>query len=78
MERYFGSGVKYSTDIKISKYPFTFSINDKNLGNIKYNEETASFDMTLEKEEYKEEDTIINPYVGELVEAYSHIVYLYL
>ena len=71
MERYFGSGVKYSTDIKINKYPFTFSINDKNLGTITYNDETSSFDMILEKPEYEEEDTIISPYVGELVEAYK-------
>ena len=46
VERFFGKNVKYSIDSVIT-YPFTFSINDKNIGILKYNEETDTFDTTF-------------------------------
>lgn len=69
-ERFFGKNVKYSTDVVINNYPFSFSINNKNVGTLKYNSETASFD-TIFTEEEKEDNYLIEPYLGELVEAYK-------
>ena len=70
MEYFFGKGVKYSTDITI-KYPFTFSINDKNVGIMKYNDDTESFDTIFEKGTETKETNIVEPYIGKLVEAYK-------
>lgn len=71
MERFFGDNVKYSTDVEL-KYPFSFSINDKNVGIMKYNKATASFDTIFEEEKVDEiEETLIDPYLGKLVEAYK-------
>ncbi len=70
MEYFFGKNVKYSTDITI-KYPFSFSIDDKNVGTMKYDSETASFLTTFAKEEKVDETNIIDPYLGKLVEAYK-------
>lgn len=70
MEYFFGKDVKYSTDITI-KYPFSFSIDDKNVGTMKYDEKTASFLTTFAKEEVVDETNIIDPYLGKLVEAYK-------
>ena len=72
IERYFGKGTKYSTDVKIDKYPYTFSINDNNLGTMRYDETTDSFLTTFSKEENKN-DYIISPYLGELTEAYKEV-----
>ena len=62
--------LKYSTDITI-KYPFTFSINDKNVGIMKYNDDTESFDTIFEKGTETKETNIVEPYIGKLVEAYK-------
>ncbi|MBR5369830.1 MAG: hypothetical protein IK137_00840 [Bacilli bacterium] len=70
MEYFFGKGVKYSKDVNI-KYPFSFSINDKNVGIMKYNEETESFDTIFEKDTTVKETNIVEPYIGKLVEAYK-------
>jgi len=70
MEYFFGKGVKYSTDLTI-KYPFSFSINDKNVGIMTYNATTSSFDTVFVKEEKIEEEYIVEPYLGKLVEAYK-------
>ena len=70
MEYFFGKGIKYSTDVNI-KYPFTFSINDKNVGIMKYNSETDSFDTIFVKDEGIKEEYIVEPYLGKLVEAYK-------
>lgn len=70
MEYFFGKGVKYSTDLTI-KYPFSFSINDKNVGVMKYNSETASFDTIFIKDEDLKEEYVVEPYLGKLVEAYK-------
>ena len=69
VERFFGKNVKYSTDVTI-KYPFTFSINDKNIGSLKYNDDTATFDATF-TEKSEEEKYLVEPYMGKLVEAYK-------
>ena len=69
VERFFGKNVKYSTDVTI-KYPFTFSINDKNVGSLKYNDDTATFDATFTEKSEKEE-YLVEPYMGKLVEAYK-------
>ena len=69
VERYFGKNVKYSTDVVIS-YPFTFSINDKNIGVLKYNDDTSSFDTTFASKSEKKE-YLIEPYAGKLIEAYK-------
>lgn len=70
MEYFFGKGVKYSTDLTI-KYPFTFSVNEKNVGIMKYNAETSSFDTIFIKEDNVKEEYIVEPYLGKLVEAYK-------
>ncbi len=69
VERYFGKNVNYSTDVVIS-YPFTFSINDKNVGVLKYNDDTSSFDTTFASKS-EEKEYLIEPYVGKLTEAYK-------
>ena len=69
VERYFGKNVKYSTDLVIT-YPFSFSINGKSVGILKYNEETDSYD-TVFTEETKEDELLIEPYAGKLIEAYK-------
>jgi flagellar basal body-associated protein FliL len=69
MEYFFGKDVTYSKDLTI-KYPFSFSINDKNVGIMKYNKDTASFDTIFIKEDTREE-YVIAPYMGKLVEAYK-------
>lgn len=70
MEYFFGKGVKYSTDLTV-KYPFSFSINDKNVGIMTYNATTSSFDTVFIKEENAKEEYIVEPYLGKLVEAYK-------
>ena len=70
MEYFFGNNVRYSTDLTI-KYPFSFSIDDKNVGTMKYDEATASFLTTFTKEEQVDEKNIVDPYLGKLVEAYK-------
>ena len=70
MEYFFGKGVKYSTDITI-KYPFSFSINDKNVGIITYNKETSSYDTIFQMDNDTKEEYIVDPYMGKLVEAYK-------
>lgn len=70
MEYFFGKNVKYSTDLTI-KYPFSFSINDKNVGVMKYNTETSSFDTTFSKDTNTKEEYVVEPYIGKLVEAYK-------
>lgn len=70
MEYFFGKGVKYSTDLTV-KYPFSFSINDKNVGIMTYNTTTSSFDTVFVKEENAKEEYIVEPYLGKLVEAYK-------
>ena len=70
MEYFFGKGVKYSTNVNI-KYPFSFSINDKSLGIMKYNQATASFDTIFVKNETPKTEYIVAPYLGKLVEAYK-------
>ena len=70
MEYFFGKGVKYSTDITI-KYPFSFSINDKNVGIINYNKETSSYDTIFQMDNDTKEEYIVDPYMGKLVEAYK-------
>lgn len=70
MEYFFGKGVKYSTDVNI-KYPFSFSINDKNLGIMKYDEASASFNTIFVKDETPKNEYIVEPYLGKLVEAYK-------
>lgn len=70
MEYFFGKGVKYSTDIVV-QYPFSFSINDNNVGTLKYNAEEDTFETIFEKEETYEDNSIIDPYLGKLVEAYK-------
>lgn len=72
MEYYFGKNIKYSTDIAIT-YPFSFSIDGKNVGTMKYDEETSSYLMTLEKTPVVDEENIIDPYLGKLVEAYKDV-----
>lgn len=70
MEYFFGKGVKYDTDMTI-KYPFSFSINDKNVGIMKYNASTSSFDTVFVKDDMPKEEYIVEPYMGKLVEAYK-------
>ena len=70
MEYFFGKGVKYSTDITI-KYPFSFSINDKNVGIITYNKETSAYDTIFQMDNDTKEEYIVDPYMGKLVEAYK-------
>ena len=70
MEYFFGKGVKYSKDLTI-KYPFSFSINDKNVGVMKYNDDTSSFDTIFLKDDSVKETYIVEPYLGKLVEAYK-------
>lgn len=72
MEYFFGKDVKYSTDIVV-QYPFSFSIDDKNVGTMKYDSETDSFLTTFVKEEKVLEENIIDPYLGKLVEAYKEV-----
>ena len=70
MEYFFGKGVKYSTDLTI-KYPFSFSINDKNVGIMKYDDDTDSFNTIFEKDTSTPETYAVEPYMGKLVEAYK-------
>lgn len=70
MEYFFGQGVKYSTDV-VAQYPFSFSINGKNVGTLKYNEETDAFETIFEKEESYVNDYVVEPYMGKLVDAYK-------
>lgn len=70
MEYFFGKGVKYSTDLTI-KYPFSFSINDKNVGIMKFDETTGSFNTIFVKDDTPKEEYIVEPYLGKLVEAYK-------
>lgn len=71
IERYFGKGTDYSTDIKIDKYPYTFSINYKNMGTMRYDEDTDSFNTVFTKDERQLKEYLVEPYLGKLVEAYK-------
>lgn len=74
IERYFGKGTKYSTDINIDKYPFTFSINDKNLGTMRYDEESDSWLTVFTGDgDPEKKDALVNPYLGKVVEAYKEV-----
>ena len=72
MEYFFGKNIRYSTDITIV-YPFSFSIDDKNVGTIKYDEETGTYLATFAKAPVVDEKNIIDPYLGKLVEAYKEV-----
>ena len=71
MQLFFGPNVKYRNDIILS-YPFSFIINGKNVGEMKYSDAKGGFEtvFTELQEDTKQED-ITNDVVGELVKAYS-------
>ena len=70
MEYFFGKGVSYSTNLTI-KYPFSFSINNKNVGIMKFDETSASFNTIFVADDTPKEEYIVEPYLGKLVEAYK-------
>jgi len=69
MQRFFGDEVTYSTSSKIT-YPFSFRINNNNVGTLEYNISRDGFDTIFSS---LEEDIIdkspIKPYYTELVNA---------
>lgn len=69
MERFFGKNIKYSNDFVIT-HPFSFSINYQNIGIMKYNSDTASYDTIFDGASVDEE-FIVEPYIGKLMEAYK-------
>ena len=71
MKLFFGPNVKYNSDITIA-YPFTFRINGKNVGEMKYNDTKGGYETTFPtlQEDIKKED-ITNDVKGELVKAYK-------
>lgn len=71
MQRFFGGMVTYSNNIVIT-YPFSFKINDQNVGIMTYSEELDGFDTVFDGlEEAKAESNIIEPYYTELTGAYK-------
>lgn len=69
MQQFFGPQVTYSDSIELS-YPFTFTINSMNVGNIKYNPTRGGFDVVFTSfyDEEKEKPLVDDVY-GELVDA---------
>jgi len=69
MERFFGPNITYTTNNVIT-YPFSFSINDQNVGTLTYNEEEDGFDTVFDgEEEDMGDDEYVQPYYTELVKA---------
>lgn len=69
MERFFGPSITYTTNNVIT-YPFSFSINDQNVGTLTYNEEEDGFDTVFDgEEEDMGDDDYVQPYYTELVKA---------
>lgn len=68
IERFFGDNVKYSNVLEFT-HPFTFSINEQNIGIMKYNENELSYD-TIFKGISTDDKYIVEPYLGKLVKAY--------
>lgn len=69
MQRFFGKKITYSTSDTIT-YPFNFTINNKNIGVMKYSIEKDGYDTVFTGlQEEKEEKNIVEPYYTKLVKA---------
>ena len=68
MKRFFGSDVTYSKNSVIT-YPFDFKLAGQNIGIFTYLESDDVYEVVFDGVEEKE--YIIDPYYGELVEAYK-------
>ena len=71
MVRYFGPAVTYNKNLLIT-YPFSFRINNENVGFMTYSSPTDSFETIFEGLEEDVQDTaLVKPYYSELVAAYK-------
>ncbi len=71
MKRFFGGEVTYSENAVIT-YPFSFRINNQNVGIMTYSEEKGGFETIFDGlEEDIVDNSIVKPYYTELVNAYK-------
>ena len=68
MQRFFGNQVTYSTSSDI-KYTFTFKINNKNVGELKYSVDNDGFDTVFTDLEEDIPEELVEPYYTDLVSA---------
>lgn len=69
MQRFFGNEITYKTTDKIT-YPFSFRINNQNVGTLTYSSERNGFDTVFSADEQIEETpNLVAPYYAELTNA---------
>ena len=69
MERFFGNKVTYSPNVVIT-YPFSFRINNKNVGTLTYSSTSDSYETIFDDlEEDIVSTEVVEPYYTELVKA---------